>query len=220
VTGRIVIERIPALFASIYEKATRMVIETYYRGVAEEVVSAFKSGLLLDLGTGPGYLPLEIVKRSPEIRITGIDLSGKLIRMAQSNALKAGVSDKVSFEAGNAAKLRFQDNSFDMVISTGMLHMLKNPVRVLEECYRVVKPGGEVWIYDPARVGSQINVKKWKASFSAKEKLAYRLFTLYSRIHPPRTYDPEEIKEMVHTAGFKQYRIRKEGREVEIKLRR
>jgi ubiquinone/menaquinone biosynthesis C-methylase UbiE len=118
------IERIPGPLAYSYEKATRMVIETYYIEVADELVSNLKDGIILDLGTGPGYLPIEIAKRSPLIRIIGIDLSRKLILMARRNALKAGLSDRLDFRVGNASKLQFEDASFDMVLSTGMLHSL------------------------------------------------------------------------------------------------
>ena len=69
------IERIPGVLASTYEKATRMVIEEYYGPVAEEIVSSFTSGVVLDLGTGPGYLPIEIARRAPDINIIGVDLS-------------------------------------------------------------------------------------------------------------------------------------------------
>ena len=130
------IERIPAPFASLYEKAARLVVKDYYVGVAREIADFLKTGVILDLGTGPGYLPIEIVKRSPHLRVVGIDLSQKLIKTAQDNALKAGLEDKLRFEVGNAARLTFQDNAYDMVISTGMLHALRDPVQVLKESYR------------------------------------------------------------------------------------
>ncbi|MEJ2165145.1 MAG: class I SAM-dependent methyltransferase, partial [Desulfobacterales bacterium] len=76
------IERIPGVLASSYEKATQLAIDSYYSQVAEEIVSYFKEGTILDLGTGPGHLPVEILKRSPAIRIVGVDLSHKLIQMA------------------------------------------------------------------------------------------------------------------------------------------
>ena len=56
------IERIPGPLASSYEKATRLAIDLYYSKVADEIVSNFQQGLMLDLGTGPGYLPIEILK--------------------------------------------------------------------------------------------------------------------------------------------------------------
>lgn len=220
VKQRVLIERIPAPLASLYEKATRLVIESYYSGVAEEIVSSFRGGLLLDLGTGPGYLPIEIVRMSSAISCDGIDLSGRLIKMARSNALKAGVAGRLNFEVGNAAKLRFEDESYDMVISTGMLHMLKDPVKVLMECYRVLRPGGEAWIYDPARVSSQMDKVKWKASLNVMERLSYVLFRLYLRISPPHTYGREQVEEMIAATKFKEYEIEEEDNELKIKLKK
>ena len=115
------IERIPGVLASAYEKATRLVIDSYYRRIAEEIVAHLDNGDILDLGTGPGYLPIEIIKRSSGIHITGVDLSRKLIQMARSNAAKAGFANHLDFQPGNAGRLEFDDASFDLVISTGML---------------------------------------------------------------------------------------------------
>ena len=217
---RTIIERIPGPFASLYEKATRMVIASYYGQVAEEIVSSLKAGIILDLGTGPGYLPIEIVKRSPSIRVVGIDLTRKLINTAKLNALKAGVADRLNFEIGNAARLRFEDNSCDMVISTGMLHSLKDPVVVLRECYRVLKPGGEAWIYDPARVSSQIDINRWKASFTLKERFLYVLFRLFVIFNPSHTYDRRQVSVIIEATAFDDYDIEEEKGELKIKLKK
>jgi len=217
---RTIIERIPGPFASLYEKATRMVIESYYGQVAEEIVASLKAGTILDLGTGPGYLPIEIVKRSPCIRVFGIDLTRKLINMAKLNAFRAGVADRLHFEVGNAARLRFENNSYDMVISTGMLHSLKDPVVVLRECYRVLKPGGEVWIYDPARVSSHIDINRWKASFSLKERVLYVLFRLFVIFNPSHTYSRKQVTVIIEATAFDDYEIEEEKDELKIKLKK
>jgi ubiquinone/menaquinone biosynthesis C-methylase UbiE len=217
---KILIERIPGLFASLYEKATRMVIESYYGPVAEEIVSKLKAGIILDLGTGPGYLPIEIVKRSPSLRVTGVDLTRKMVKMAQVNAQRAGVAGSLTFEVGNAAALRFKDNSFDRIISTGMLHSLKDPVKVLRECYRVLKPGGEAWIYDPAKVSSQIDRKKWKASFSMRELFLYRLFLLFASFNPAHMYNRKQLTSMIAETAFEDYEIEEEKNELKIMLKK
>ena len=214
------IQRIPGLFASLYEKATRMVRDTYYAPMAEEMVSDMKAGRLLDLGTGPGFLPIEIARRSFRIRIDAIDLTPRLIRMAKRHAAKAGVDERVHFEVGNAARLRWQDSTFDMVISTGMLHTLKAPVRVLRECNRVLKPGGQAWICDPARVSSHIDTHKWKASFTFTERILYTLFLLYARTHPGRVYTPEQVASMIRSAGFREVEIRVEGKEIQATMKK
>ena len=197
-----------------------MVIESYYSQVADEIVSSSATGTMLDLGTGPGYLPIEIVKRNPEINIVGIDLSKKLIHMAQANAAKAGLSGQLQFEVGNATNLRFDDDVFDMVISTGMLHSLRNPVKVLKEIYRVLKKGGQAWVFDPAKVASDVDRVKWKASLSFGEKFFLRLFKLLGLHKPIATYHRDEVLPMIEASGFKEYNFEEKDNEIRIKLKK
>jgi ubiquinone/menaquinone biosynthesis C-methylase UbiE len=211
-------ERIPGLLASSYEKASRMVIDSYYRTVADEILSHFQQGSMLDLGTGPGYLPIEIVKRAPGIHITGVDLSRKLIHMARVNAQKAGRLSQLSFEVGNSSRLRFDDAVFDMVISTGMLHSLKKPVDVLIEIKRVLKPGGDAWIYDPANVIQYIDKKKWRASLNLRERLFLWAFRIMGLHKPIAVYRREDVIPMIEAAGFKRHAVDERDREIRIKV--
>jgi ubiquinone/menaquinone biosynthesis C-methylase UbiE len=214
------IERIPGPLASAYEKATRLAIDIYYRRVAEEIVSTFKAGLILDLGTGPGYLPIEIIKQSADIKIVGIDLSRNLIRMAQQNAQNAGFTDRIDFEMGDSGRLRFDDASFDMAISTGMLHSLKEPINVLKEIYRVLKNGGEAWIFDPAKVASYIDRKKWKASLTHRERFFIWMFTVLRLLRPIKTYNREQVAEMIRATDFEILSIKEEKDEIKVKLKK
>jgi ubiquinone/menaquinone biosynthesis C-methylase UbiE len=217
---RFTIERIPGPLASLYEKASRLVIKNYYSQVAEEILSSFRQGLLLDLGTGPGYLPIEVVKRSPHVRIIGVDLSRVFIRMARANALRAGCAARVHFEVGNAANLRFQAETFDGVVSTGMLHVLRDPVSTIRECWRVLKPGRAAWIYDPAKVSSQVNVAEWKASFDFLERLMYRLLPLFARLNPPHAYTREQVEGWIARTSFKDYSIEEQETAMKIRLKK
>ena len=212
------IERIPGVLATAYEKATRMVIDRYYRPLAEEIVTSTVEGTILDLGTGPGYLPIEIARKSPSIRIIGIDLSRKLIHMARVNAARAGFSDRLTFEVGDAARLQFDDNVFDMVMSTGMLHSLRNPEKVLTEIYRVLKIGGEARIYDPAKVATQIDRKRWKASLNLRERFFLWGFGLFGLHKPIKTYEPDQIRTVIEATQFRNYDIDKDGDELKIRL--
>jgi ubiquinone/menaquinone biosynthesis C-methylase UbiE len=214
------IQRIPGVLASSYEKATRLVIKSYYSQVADEIASSFATGTMLDIGTGPGYLPVEIVKRKPDINIIGVDLSKKLIHMAQTNAVKASLSGRLQFQVGNAANLRFDDDTFDMVISTGMLHSLKNPVAVLKEIYRVLKKGGHAWVFDPAKVASDIDRAKWKASLSLSDRFYLRLFKLLGLHKPIATYRRDEVLPMIEASRFKNYNIEEKDNEIRIKLKK
>lgn len=214
------IERIPGLLASSYEKATRLAIDLYYTKVADEIVSSFQQGLMLDLGTGPGYLPIEILKRSPGIQIIGVDLSRRLIHLARENAQRAGLSERLNFEFGNSSKLRFNDGEFDMVLSTGMLHSLKQPGKVFKEIYRVLKKGGEAWIYDPAKVASYIDRSKWKASLSHRDRIFLWLFRALGLLRPIKTYSPSQVREMLESTDFEVLSIEAQKDEIKIKLKK
>jgi len=211
-------ERIPGVLASSYEKASRLVIEGYYSQVADEIVSTIQQGALLDLGTGPGYLPVEIVKRAPGIQITGVDLSRKLIHMARRNARAAGLSHQLTFEVGNSASLRYADGVFDMVISTGMLHSLKDPVAVLKEIHRVLKKDADAWIYDPANVIRYIDKAKWKASLDLRERCFLWIFGLFGLHKPMVVYRKSDVIPMIEAAGFNKYKIDERKKEIRIKL--
>jgi ubiquinone/menaquinone biosynthesis C-methylase UbiE len=214
------IERIPGPLASSYEKATRLAIDIYYHKVACEIVSRFTEGLILDLGTGPGYLPIEIVKSAPNIKIVGVDLSRKLIQMARENAQNAGFADRLDYQVGNSAKLRFDAAAFDMVLSTGMLHSLKDPVKVFREIYRVLKNGGQAWIYDPAKVAFYIDREKWRASLTHRERFFLWMFTSLRLLKPIKTYRRDQVVEMIRDIDFEIISIEEEKGEIKIKLRK
>lgn len=186
--------------------------------VADEIVSHIQQGNMLDLGTGPGYLPIEIVKRAPKINIFGVDLSRKLINMARVNARKAGLSSQLSFEVGNSSRLHFDDAVFDMVISTGMLHSLKRPVNVLIEIKRVLKPGADAWIYDPANVIQYIDKSQWRASLNLRERFFLWAFGALGLHKPIDVYRKEEVIPMIEAAGFERYVVDERDREIRIKV--
>ena len=99
----------------------------------------------MDLGSGTGYLAIEIAKAAPRTTVCGIDLSKKMVEIATRHS--AGLVN-VRFELGNAANLPFEDNSIDFIVSTGSFHHWKSPVKVFDECFRVLKIGKEGWIFD------------------------------------------------------------------------
>ena len=114
IMSRIVPERMPGFAAGLYDRVAQTAISTYYGRIADEITARLNSGHILDIGTGPGYLPIEVVRRAPNIRVDGIDLCRKVIKIAQRNAAEAGVAAKIRLEVGDANKLRFENDSYDI----------------------------------------------------------------------------------------------------------
>jgi len=138
-------EAIPTPGAIFYNATVSIVLRKPETKIANDIVAKMRSGTILDLGSGPGHLSIDIAKRSPGLQVYGIDLSRRMVKIARRHA--KGVNN-ARFVFGNAAKLPSKDNSIDLVISTGALHHWKTPRLVFDECYRVLKAGGEAWIYD------------------------------------------------------------------------
>jgi ubiquinone/menaquinone biosynthesis C-methylase UbiE len=114
--------------------------------VLKKVTQISQSGLMLDIGTGYGYLPVEIARKFPGIKIIGIDIETALLEDGYRNATKCGVSERVPFFKARAENLPFPDDTFDIVLSTMSLHLWQNRQKGLSEMRHVLKPGGRVLI--------------------------------------------------------------------------
>jgi ubiquinone/menaquinone biosynthesis C-methylase UbiE len=138
-------EAIPTPGAIFYNATVTKVLRKPEAKIAKDIAEKMRKGTILDLGSGTGYLSIEIAKMAPNMQVYGIDLSRQMIKIAKRHA--QGV-DNARFVFGNAARLPFKDNSIDLMVSTGASHHWKVPRMVFDECYRVLEVGGEAWIYD------------------------------------------------------------------------
>lgn len=106
-----------------------------------------KSADILDVGCGPGVITSDLAKIATEGRTIGLDNSPDIIEQAQA-ALTGPAVPNLSFVVGDANKLDFPDNSFDIVHAHQVMVHLPNPVAGLKELYRVCKPGGFIAVRD------------------------------------------------------------------------
>lgn len=141
--------RIPRVATELYAQVDRALIGPMYGKIADAIVKKIKSGRVLDVGTGPGYLPIAITHRSKKLKAAGIDVNAALIEKAKKTAEAEGAStERCIFRKADAHKLPFGEGNLEMVVSVGLLHHLNAPIKSLDEIYRVLKDGGEAWIYD------------------------------------------------------------------------
>jgi ubiquinone/menaquinone biosynthesis C-methylase UbiE len=143
-------EGIPGFAANVYSALVSKspFIKDFYSAVVNEVCAKLVSGRLLDIGTGPGVIPLEIARKSASLVINAIDISPAMVEIAGKKAGEAGLSGRVNFQYGSAEKIPFEDSSFDIVLATLSFHHWAKPFECLKEVQRVLKTGGESWIYE------------------------------------------------------------------------
>lgn len=107
------------------------------------------SAAVLDIGCGTGLAARTIARRVGFAgSVTGIDLSGYLVAAASRLAREEGIAHHANFLAGDVRKLEFGDGAFDAVVAHTLLSHVPDPLAVLVEAARVVKPGGTIGIFD------------------------------------------------------------------------
>ena len=108
-------------------------------------ISLSEGAKVLDLGYGAGQISLEIGKRGFEVH--GLDISNKLKNIAIKRCSTECPEGKFHFKIGSLdSKLDYQDNTFDLVIISGVLHYLYNPEHCTKEVYRILSKSGHLII--------------------------------------------------------------------------
>jgi len=115
-------------------------------GKLVDVLAEQKERCLLDVGCGGGQSAIRLKERYPHLCLAGIDLSTGQIARARRRAQRKGYA--IQFEVADAQTLPFPDASFDVVYSFGSAKHWPDPLRGFGECWRVLKPGGELLVAD------------------------------------------------------------------------
>lgn len=108
-------------------------------GKAAGFIPSNSSNIVLDLGCGNGLSTSHIKGKF----VVGLDLSQTQMIRAKSKF------KKTNYVVGDASKLPFKTNSFDLVVAINLLHHIKNSDKVIDEVYRILKKGGKFLTVDP-----------------------------------------------------------------------
>jgi hypothetical protein len=125
-----------------------------------------------DLGCGTGWSTIALARAYPLARVSGLDLDADSIRQARLNAERAGLADRIAFEAGDAANLSLA-GTFDLVTAFEAVHDMARPVQALEGMRRLAGASGVVLIADERVADSFI------APGNAIERLCYGFSVLH-----------------------------------------
>ena len=180
-----------------YSDVMKKKLGKHYLKFAEFVIkniAPIEKAKVLEIGPGPGWAGIYLLKGRPYIRLDAIEASPDMIRVAEKNALEEGVKDRVNYNHGVVETMSaIPESAYDLVISRESMHHWDDPQKGLMEISRVLKPGGKVYIQDHRRdIGLFarfiVNVlgplmagnmaKYWKSSIRA-------------------SYTPEEVQKMI-----------------------
>jgi ubiquinone/menaquinone biosynthesis C-methylase UbiE len=182
----------PWLYARM---ARRSLMRLIYRLFGGDLVEALPRGSrLLDVGTGPGYLPGYLAQLRPDLKICGLDFSYDMIRRVQPRP-----TAPVRWVVADACLLPFPAAVFDHVVATFSFHIWPCPVAGLQELRRVLAPGGQAWVYELRREASIHDLQAFAREMHLSFPLVYLGFKTISRHHAVPA--PEFAQALKQAAG-------------------
>jgi SAM-dependent methyltransferase len=99
----------------------------------------YRGRRVLEVGCGAGVDLARFARGGAEV--TGVDLAESAIALARANFAQQGLQG--DFEVANGERLPFPDEAFDLVYAHGVVQYTASPERLVAECRRVLRPGGE-----------------------------------------------------------------------------
>ena len=128
----------------------------------------FSEGHVLDLGCGPGDIPIRFAKAVPSCRITGVDASEPMIGLAGAAVKQAGLADRITFRCERFQAVSLAD-PVDAAVSNSLLHHVPNPLQFWYRLRQLVKPGSPVLVMDLLRPDSPEEAQGIVDRYAAKE---------------------------------------------------
>jgi ubiquinone/menaquinone biosynthesis C-methylase UbiE len=162
------------------------------------------SGMILDVGTRVGLIALKILWQNENFYAIGMDRSSALIERARETASAWDLAERAFFQVGDARKMRLKTAYFDLVISDSSLHAFDDPVSVLSEINRVLKPKGALLIRDferPTRFGMNRQIEEQSGRHG--ERMRSHIGAAIKA-----AFTADEIEAMVRASGLERIQFR------------
>ena len=128
------------------------------------------AGHVLDLGTGTALIPLELLRRQISVQsLLACDLSVEMLRIAVRHRQRSSNGSALIPAYCDARQLPVRTESMDVVISNSIIHHIPQPIEVLAEMKRILKPGGVLLIRDLMRPETADQVETFVQQYAGEE---------------------------------------------------
>jgi arsenite methyltransferase len=188
---------------SAYKQVVQAVVEGYADRVLEGAQLA--AGMtLVDIGAGEGLVAFRAIERiGPSLRVILTDVSAPMLRHAESLALQRNVQGQCTFRQCTAENLTGIANaSVDVVATRAVLAYVANKKAALDECFRILKPGGRFSIVEPILQDDAFYARALRKRIEDQSRPADRFVMLLHRWKAAQFPDTEEACATSPIANF------------------
>lgn len=129
---------------------TRALLGRMYHRFRDDILREGVSpgSVVLDGGCGTGILLVRLARERADLSLHGADLAQGMIAEALKVSAAAGLRDRVHFTQADLADLPYEDDTFDLIVSSLSLHHWQDIPAVMRGLARVLRPGGRLLVYD------------------------------------------------------------------------
>jgi ubiquinone/menaquinone biosynthesis C-methylase UbiE len=157
-------------FAEKYAKKHKGMAEKFGQEYSEKLSSrGFQKGRILDAGCGFGWTDIILAQKFPDSEVVGIDLSEPLLQRANQAAQSANLDNRVKFEKADVQQIPYADDSFDVVLNLNMVHLVEDPIKMLDEMERVLVSNGLLFVADLKRSWAGLIEREIKSALTLDE---------------------------------------------------
>jgi len=133
----------------------------------------FTEGHVLDLGCGPADIPVRFLRALPQCRVTAVDASPPMIKLAEEAVGKAGMADRIALRCERIQSLALPEPA-DAALSNSLLHHIPNPLQFWYCLKKQVKSGSYVLVMDLLRPESPEAAQAIVDQYAANEPAILR----------------------------------------------
>lgn len=153
---------------------------------------------VLDIGTGTAKIPIVLCQEQVNYRVLGVDLAESMLAVGRRNVEAAGLAARIELTLADAKNLPYPAGAFDLVVSNSLVHHIPEPIDLLREVARLVKPAGAVLIRDLLRPQSLAEIDRIVAQAGNYNRHQTQLFR--DSLHAALTL--AEVQDLVVAAGL------------------
>jgi ubiquinone/menaquinone biosynthesis C-methylase UbiE len=192
----------PTFAAKLYDNLTGVKgVNKGFEEIAAFIGTQLNQGKLLDIGTGPGRLLLEINKVNPALELVGLDISASMLEIAGQNLQNIS---NVDLHVGNITKTDYPSDFFDCIVSSGSFYNWDKPVEGINEIFRILNPGQSAFIFESCKDYDQkilnARLKENLKGYNFVRKSLSKYF-LKRQLH--MTYTLQDFNEIMQQTEFK-----------------